>query len=188
MPNVKLILARHVAPPHFLDRRSPIARHSNLRYPLVRVRRVCKMFDVLCNCLCRDASLHRPSPRSRERRRISATTPPNRSSSAENASVLSAAVGWKDSTRAERPTARTTCCHTMVLPIPASPVTASAAGAPEAAERKAEISAISPSRHLARPGSGPFPPLQLGCNRSGHRGDPSRRRRPHLSRTGISLI
>ena len=34
------------------------------------------------------------------------------------------------------------CRHTAVLPIPVSPVMTSAAGAPDAAEKKARISAI----------------------------------------------
>jgi hypothetical protein len=43
-------------------------------------------------------------------------------------------------------TSWSTCCHTTVLPIPASPVRHSTAGVPDAAEGKARISAISASR------------------------------------------
>jgi len=75
--------------------------------------------------------------------RISPVRSPNRSLSAEKASGLSAEAGWQDSTLEDRPAARRTCCHTTVLPIPASPVITSAAGSPDTAERNAKISVIS---------------------------------------------
>ena len=78
--------------------------------------------------------------------RTSSATSPNRSSSAEKARGLSTGSGRQDSTLDERPAAWSTCCHTMLLPIPASPVMASAAGAPDAAERNALTSATSASR------------------------------------------
>src|SRR5213078_3955326 len=64
----------------------------------------------------------------------------------------------------ERRVAWTTCCQTMVLPIPGSPVMASAAGAAEVAARKARISAISPSRPT---GPESISPLELGVTHPG---------------------
>jgi len=78
--------------------------------------------------------------------RTSPAMSPNRSSRVEKASGLSAGAGQQDSTVDERPAVWSTCCHTMLLPIPASPVIASAAGTPDAAEKKAQISATSASR------------------------------------------
>ena len=103
--------------------------------------------------------------------RTSPATSPSRSSSAEKASGLSARAARHDSTLDDRPAAWSTCCHITVLPIPASPVITSAAGAPKAAERNAaRLSAISASRPtglestchpqsgLAHPSSGENPP------------------------------
>src|SRR5690349_25135493 len=76
--------------------------------------------------------------------RISSATSPSRSSSAEKLSGLSEDVGRHDSTRDDRPTAWRACFHTVVLPIPISPVIVRAAGPPDVADRKAQMSAISP--------------------------------------------
>jgi hypothetical protein len=92
-------------------------------------------------------------------------TSPNRSSSAEKASGLSAGAGWQERTRENRPATWTTCFHTTVLPIPASPEMATAAGAPDVADRKAQISAISVSRPT---GCGSTFHPRIGCNTSGH--------------------
>lgn len=99
-------------------------------------------------------------------RRISSATSPNRSSRAEKASGLSARVGWHDSTLDEQRAAWSTCCHITVLPIPASPVIASAAGVPDPAERNARISAISASRPTGHEST--YHP-RIGSNTSGHR-------------------
>ena len=87
----------------------------------------------------------------------------NRSSSAEKASGRSAGVGRQERTREDRLATWTTSFHTTVLPIPASPVMASA---PDVAERKAQISAISVSRPT---GCGSTFHPRIGCNTSAHR-------------------
>jgi hypothetical protein len=70
-------------------------------------------------------------------------TSPNKSSSAEKANGLSAKANWQDSTGDALEVIWSTCRYGIVLPIQASPVMVSAAGAPEAAERKPRISPIS---------------------------------------------
>ena len=96
----------------------------------------------------------------------SPATSPSRSLSAEKASGRSAGAGWHDSTLNDRSASWRTCSHTMVLPIPTSPAIASAAGLPDAAERKAQISAISASRPTSFEST--FTP-RIGSNRSVHR-------------------
>ena len=81
--------------------------------------------------------------------RNSSITSPSRSSSAEKTSGLSEEAGRQERTRKDgRRAVCTRYFHTIVLPIPMSPVMATAAGSPEPAERKAQISPTSASRPM----------------------------------------